>query len=226
MIINKDGCLVGSEDVSIGGTQYAYNYDPDSEKKNGRTISGFSTSTREKMRTDCKGCPYKDFRYFYDYYGTDDYAHDWVMAAFAGESTHFDNGNADFSKYGTDGKREAIKKGTIYLNVFMYVVREFEDALDDCTRGCINCNDDPVHAWDEAVCFYTGSIEGQDGAIDEGKLLHQLADNLCKNYKTCCGNGVDEDGMSAVNYELFDRFSVGNFRLRSGIAMLPGRRPR
>jgi len=41
----------------------------------------------------------------------------------------------------------------------MYVIREMEDAVADCKAGCEYCNDARVHAWDEAVAFYTGSIE-------------------------------------------------------------------
>eukprot|EP00569_Conticribra_weissflogii_P017868 CAMPEP_0171447174 /NCGR_PEP_ID=MMETSP0881-20121228/38960_1 /TAXON_ID=67004 /ORGANISM="Thalassiosira weissflogii, Strain CCMP1336" /LENGTH=496 /DNA_ID=CAMNT_0011971581 /DNA_START=163 /DNA_END=1648 /DNA_ORIENTATION=+ len=193
----------------------SYIYVPKSDNLNGRTIAGFSTEARDKMRVGCKGCPYQDFMYFYDYYGSDTYAHDWVTAAFAGDKTSFKNGNADFSQYGMDGKEQIIKKGTAYLNIFMYVIREFEDALDDCQRGCINCNDDPVHAWDEGVCFYTGSIEGQDGAGD-GSLLHQLADKRCADYKTCGVDGTDLEGMAMLNYELFDLFALGNFQLQSG----------
>lgn len=37
----------------------------------------------------------------------------------------------------------------------MYVIHEMEDAIDDCQSDCLNCNDQPVHAWDEAVAFYT-----------------------------------------------------------------------
>jgi hypothetical protein len=50
---------------------------------------------------------------------------------------------------------EAIKKGTAFMNVWMYTLRELEDALDDCQEGCNieNCNDDPVHAWDEGGKF-------------------------------------------------------------------------
>jgi hypothetical protein len=111
---------------------------------------------------------------------------------------------------------EAAKKGTAYMSIFMYVIREFEDALDDCQRGCINCNEDPVHAWDEGVCFYTGSIEGQDGLTPDGKLLHQLADKRCQDFRTCGVEGKDLDGTAAVNYELFDLFSLGNYQLSSG----------
>ncbi|KAL7526686.1 hypothetical protein ACHAWF_001872 [Thalassiosira exigua] len=152
----------------------------------------------------------------YNYYGTHDYAEQWVQAAFDGERTQFPRGNADFSLYGLDGKEQIIKKGTAYLNVFMYVIREFEDALDDCQQRCINCNDGSVHAWDEGVCFYTGSIEGQDGLTDDGKLLHQLADKRCIDYKTCGPQGTDATGTSMVNYDLFDLFALGNYQLTSG----------
>ena len=72
----------------------------------------FSKGAEDKMLKGCPGCPYTDFKYFNDYYGTPDYAHQWVEAAFAGESTEFSRGNADFSKYGFDGREQAIKKGT------------------------------------------------------------------------------------------------------------------
>ena len=102
---------------------------------------------------DCPTCPYKDYEKFRNYYDTFDYANQWVIAAFSGGKTSFKNGNADFSSYGFTGRTEAIKKGTAYMSIWMYVIREMEDALDDCKIGCINCNDDPVHAWDEVSVF-------------------------------------------------------------------------
>ncbi|KAL3938377.1 MAG: hypothetical protein SGBAC_006696 [Bacillariaceae sp.] len=214
--VNTDGCFAAQGDLDISGTQYAYIYNPASDNKNGRTIAGFSTQAGSKMRQDCLGCPYIDFSYFYNYYGADDYGHQWVTAAFDGTATSFKNGNADFSKYGFDGRVEAVKKGTAYLNIFMYVIREFEDALDDCKRGCQDCNDDPVHAWDEGVCFYTGSMEGQDGLTPDGKLLHQLADKRCANFKTCGLESGELDGTARLNHELFDLLSLGKFQIQTG----------
>lgn len=98
------------------------------------------------------------------------------------------------------------------MAVFMYVIREFEDALDDCKEKCISCNDDPVHAWDEGVAFYSGSLELQDG-LSNGELLHQLADKRCKDFNTC----TDEDNTySAVNKELLQLFNVGQGQLQAG----------
>ena len=114
---------------------------------------------------------------------------------------------------------EAIKKGTVYLNLFMYVIREFEDAINDCQSDCdpnTTCNDDPVHAWDEGVAFYTGSQEGIDGR-STGKFLHQLADKRCQNFKTCGINGdFGVATTSWVNHELLAQFLTGKQQLLDG----------
>jgi hypothetical protein len=70
---------------------------------NGRTIKGFSVDARERMFL-CDSCPYEDYQKFIDYYGEFNYADQWITAAGDGVSTEFDNGNADFRKYGQVGK--------------------------------------------------------------------------------------------------------------------------
>jgi len=95
--------------------------------------------------------------------------------------------------------------------VWMYVIREFEDAIQDCQAGCIDCNDDPVHAWDEGVAFYTGSLEGTDGS-GSGKLIHALADKRCANFGTCSA----ANGGSAVNVALSYQFRLGQGKLVQG----------
>jgi len=212
---NTDGCLIANGDITVDGKAYAYTYVVETDNDNGRTIAGFSTGAGPKMRTDCKGCPYDDFSYFYNYYGTDDYAHEWVTAAFESRQTAFSRGKADFSRYDFAGREQVIKKGTAYMNVFMYVMREFEDALDDCESNCMDCNEGSVHAWDEGVCFYAGSIEGQSGASG-GKLLHELGDKRCTNFKTCGQSGTDSEGMAKVNHELMDLFDLGNYQIKTG----------
>merc|ERR1740138_361012 len=71
----------------------------------------------------------------------------------------------DFGVVGRDFRKEVIQKGMIYLNIFPYVIWEMQDAVNDCKSGTLTSNDAPVggasvHAWDEAVAFYTGSLEG------------------------------------------------------------------
>lgn len=159
----------------------------------------------------CENCPYRTFEKFREYYGFFDYADKWVNAAFKGEGTNFQRGNANFVRYGFKGKAEAIKKATAYMSVWMYVIREMEDALDGCTYDCkkTGCNDDQVRAWDEAVAFYTGSLEGTDG-MGSGKLLHALADKRCKDFKTCGSLANTVEGSSHVNQEIFRYFTLGS----------------
>jgi len=201
-----EGCLVKDGSIKIDDKEFNYSYDPLEDNNNGRTIQGFSTSVEKKMIKCIPGCPFKDAEMFLNYYGVADYADKWIMAAFDSGKTGFDNFNADFSKFSFIGRAEVIKKGTAYMNVFMYVIREFEDAIVDCKTECdigTNCNDDAVHAWDEGVAFYTGSLEGVAGTSD-GKLLHQLADKRCKNFNTC-----GTDNVSEVNTELLKLFTQG-----------------
>jgi hypothetical protein len=109
---------------------------------------------------------------------------------------------------------EGAKKGSAYMAVYMYVLREFYDAIDDCKVGC-NCNDDPVHAWDEGVAFYAGSLEVPDGSAS-GVLIHQLADKRSADFRSSGPGGNDVSGTAKANYDLMTMFSAGKFDLLSG----------
>jgi len=217
---NLDGCFADDGTIDIGDDKYAYKYNPLVDNNNGRTIQGFSTKADKEMRHNdpdvCSGCPYTDHGYFYEYYGNSDYGDQWITAAFGSEKTRFQNGDADFSLYGFEGREQAIKRAMVYMNVFMFAIREFEDSLDHCERECtINCSEFSVHAWDKGVCLYTGSIEGQTGQ-PKGVLHHQKADHYCGLFKTCGPEGNRSSGKSAVNYKIFDYFVRGKFELQSG----------
>jgi hypothetical protein len=103
------------------------------------------------------------------------------------------------------------------MSIWMYVIREMEDALDDCNEGCKleGCNDDPVHAWDEAVAFYTGSLEGNDGSGD-GRLLYALADKRCKDFRTCGDLAKETKGTSHTNGIIMSSFTTGSQLLTQG----------
>jgi len=138
------------------------------------------------------------------YYGNGDYAHRMVIDALQGVGT--------CSGQDKVARVEVAKKVSAYMNVWMYVIREMEDAIMDCQSGCLKCNDDPVHAWDEAVAFYTGSLEGTDGS-GSGKLLHALADKRCANFGTC--EPVSRGG-SKVNTQILEQFKLGQAMLLQG----------
>jgi len=208
---NLEGCLTASGTLTIdGGDVVNYTYEPASENINKRTLRKFSTTAEEKMFR-CDNCPYDTFKKFREYYGHFDYADKWVDAAFDGSGTKFIRGNANFARYGFKGRTEAIQKSTAYMNIWMYVIREMEDALDDCKNDCkkTGCNDDTVRAWDEAVAFYTGSLEGSDGQ-GSGNLLYALADKRCKDFRTCGDLAKSTEGISHVNQEIFRDFTLAS----------------
>merc|ERR1711935_604675 len=135
----------------------------------------------------------------------------WIDAAFDASGTKMGRGNANFARYGFKGRAEAIKKATAYMSIWMYVIREMEEALDGCKDNCkaAGCNDETVKAWDEAVAFYTGSLEGPNG-LGSGKLLYSLADSRCINFKTCGDLAESTQGTSHVNQEIFRDFTLGS----------------
>jgi hypothetical protein len=165
------------------------------------------------MLEGCPGCPYKDFKYFYDYYGTHDYADQYTMSVFNNTATTFTNGNNDFSTVEFVGKEEAIKKSIVFMNVFMYVIYEFEDGLDMCAAGDVPMS---IHEWDEGVCFFAGSLEGTDGSGEDGVLLHRLVDKRCAEWKTCGENGDATEGEAKLNTDLLALFNQGKGELEAG----------
>jgi uncharacterized protein (DUF305 family)/plastocyanin len=192
------GCFtVGGGAISIAGVDVGA---PTAVTNKYRTLAGFSTAAEDKMTGQVFYEPYKA------YYAMGDYAHQRVMAGL--------EGNGICSACDDAARVEIAKKTSAFMNVWMYVVREFEDAIRDCTMGCINCNDDPVHAWDEGVAFYTGSLQGVDGS-GSGKLLYALANKRCPQFGTCIGKGGVAGG-SAVNALLFEQFTLGRDALLGG----------
>jgi len=210
--------------------------------KAGRTLKGFSIKAGDLMfnkgpNQGCKGasdratdgCPYEEFSMYKNYYGNMDYADKMVSAAIAKGSTGFaSKGNMDFTQASDQVRKEIIKKGTAYMNVYMYVIREFEDAIDDCKAGCpngivgsgANCNSlstAAVHAWDEGVAFYTGSLEGAAaGGTADGVFPYRLAEKRCKNFKTCGAQHSSVAGISYVNTQLFNKLAIGQAKLLMG----------
>ena len=160
------GCIddvAGVSNFTIAGQTYQATC----TNRGKRTLQGFSTKARQVMY-DCpvdanagyaNGCPYTSYKPFYDYYGDYAYADTLVLAALDGTATSaFTNGGMDFSGVEDAARVDMIKKGTSYMNAWMYAIREFEDAIDDCQAGDLTANalsSGPVHAWDEGCLLYT-----------------------------------------------------------------------
>lgn len=164
-----------------------------------RTIQDFSASAGEKMKDE----PY--FKLFKAYYGEDSYGDTFVTDALEGLN--------DFKGEAIKFRGECANKGAQYQNIWMYVVHELEDAVDDCFDDEIKDNDDrDVTAWDEAWAFYTGSIINSDGTnVLDGKLMYTLAHTRASNAKLI-PNGDDID-RAPVNKKLIELFTTGQRQL-------------
>jgi hypothetical protein len=74
-----------------------------------------------------------------------------------------------------------------------------------------------VHAWDEGVAFYTGTLEGTtSGGNSAGKLVYRLAEKRCANFGTCSTTGTETSGTAKVNLDLFPLFAEGARKLERG----------
>ena len=102
------------------------------------------------------------------------------------------------------------------MNVFMYVIRELEDGLDDCKIECIDCNFNSVLAWDEAVAFYAGSLEGSDDAGLGGEFMFALSNKRCVNFKTCGATGDETSGTSSNNLAILQEFKTSQNYVNNG----------
>lgn len=211
------GCLAANGTITIDDRiEIGYTYDPLVNNVNKRTIQGFSIAAKKTM-WQCQDCPYDYYKAFVEYYGFFDYGNQIVTAAFEGQKTKFNNFNSDFGIYGYDGREQIIKKATTYLIFWMAAVSAMEDALADCNSKCTleNCNEDQALSWDQAVAFYTGMLEGDNGS-GSGKLIYALADKRCANFKTCGEKANEVVGTSYVNLEIMNNFKVGVGKLTNG----------
>ena len=117
------------------------------------------------------------------------------------------SGNIFFSHF---LNKETIAKGTVLLNVYHYVIAQMEKALDTCQSL-----ETPVNAWDLAVAYYTGSLEGDDGQ-GVGKLLYTIADNHCQSFKTCGEHANEVNGHAKLNIDIFREFMKGQAFILDG----------
>lgn len=91
------------------------------------------------------------------------------------------------------------------MNIWMYVIRMMENALAICEIPCDDetCVEDSVHSWDQAVAFYSGSLE------EDGVLLFAFADAMCKAFHSCGVDGSLRVGTSYTNNKVIEEFKNG-----------------
>jgi len=88
------------------------------------------------------------------------------------------------------------------MNVFMYVLHEFEAAVGKCVETTPYDNEAAIHAWDEGVAFYSGYLSGVAG-LEVGNMVYALAEKRGGDF------GTKVDNVSQVNIDLAELFARG-----------------
>lgn len=180
----------------FGSADRLYSNGKNSFKSSGkRTLRGFSTDASKKL----KGEGY--FELYRKFWKSASYADKFVKSALSGKN--------DMKGKAPIFRAEAALKGAQFQNVWMYVIHEMEDAINDCVANNLMANDKGVTAWDEAWAFYAGSAVGARGKGD-GFMLYTLADKRCQNFNTCSG------GTAKVNRNILNLMKTGKRQLVSG----------
>jgi len=175
-----------------------------------RTLNGFSTGLLAKACPDgYPTCLEPMFKNQMAYFNDDgEYGSKMVLAAL--------EGTGDYAGKENSLRKEVAVKGSAYVVAGMYAIHEMEDAIMDCTNGAQSDNQDSVHAWDEAVAFYAGSLEGEAaGGNSNGEMSYRLAEKRCANFKTC-SEGGGASGTSRVNLKIMTAFEDGKTLLNEG----------
>ena len=149
-----------------------------------RTLSGFSTSAKNKMISE------EIYQLYSTYYNDTNYSDNFIHNIY--------NSNLEDII-----KKELILKSIQYQNVWMYIIHELEDAINDCIKGDLTLNDGGPHAWDEAWAFYTGSLQNNN---KKGYSVYSLSDKRCENFGTC---------SNSVNKNLINLYKAGNSKLQN-----------
>jgi hypothetical protein len=196
------------EEVNNGGHAFKYEYNAREENENGRTLQMFSTLANKTMERP-NGRYIEEFKMFMDYYGETDYADKWIYSASENQEASYKTGlgYADFSFFETRlALAEAMSKGTVVLSLFMEVILQLDEAVLACQKMCDTCVHDSIHSLDQAVAFYAGSLEGEDGRSGDGKLFFDLANRRSLNFRTAGEQGNDDVGNSYVNIQVVREF--------------------
>eukprot|EP00808_Paulinella_micropora_P001177 g35672.t1 len=192
-------------------------------KKNGalRTLKGFSVRTAAGKPVDEMGDE-KWFKVFDSYWrsrGLDPYTYADQLSRAALTGTKVNGTSLDFSAEDKSGafRAEAAEKAPLFFNVWYYVVWEMHASVMKCRDASWRLGTADALNWDEAVAFYTGSLEGRTRVNQgwQGESLFAKAQKGGVRFGTCTadGDGEPNKGYAASNAKLFDTFEAGKARL-------------
>eukprot|EP00966_Prymnesium_polylepis_P223491 5171164-Prymnesium_polylepis.1 len=130
------GCFDGSV-ITLGNDIYEISFAPlRLDNKNARTLQTVATEGWPANGTT--GCGFREFCAYSDYFGGDDYANTWVMAALDGTRTNFlaGRGVSDFSTATPSARMHCARIGSSMMILWMAVIAQIEDGVRDCIMQC------------------------------------------------------------------------------------------
>eukprot|EP00808_Paulinella_micropora_P021257 g71241.t1 len=190
-----------------------------------RTIKGFSVRADAGQEPD-QMANEKWFKVFDNYWqskGLPQYTYADALSSAALRGTVVNGTNFNFFDKDKAGafRVEAAEKGPLFFNIMYYVIWEMELAVKDCATPNWRPDIDEANNWDEAVAFYTGSLEGayRTGTGADASLYSKAQKN-CVRFQTCTadGDGSPLSGYAAANAKMFDIFETGKILMSQRIS--------
>eukprot|EP00518_Triparma_eleuthera_P016129 CAMPEP_0197552378 /NCGR_PEP_ID=MMETSP1320-20131121/5890_1 /TAXON_ID=91990 /ORGANISM="Bolidomonas sp., Strain RCC2347" /LENGTH=757 /DNA_ID=CAMNT_0043112957 /DNA_START=37 /DNA_END=2310 /DNA_ORIENTATION=+ len=220
-LLDKDLLRIG---LYMGQADYANAYRTYSKGRNSVKGSGVVRNYQAFSKGASK-MAFSEMDTYKAYFGNDAEFNDkFITAVILGQTDTTMGAAVDYSTVAADARKEIAVKSIQYATTFHYVLREFYDAIDDCKIGNQAANQDGVHAWDEGVVFWAGSLEGADGS-GTGQVLAALAEKRAGNYPET--KDTTKMGSSVINDSLMADFNAGKTYLQAGScteaeALIPG----
>ena len=184
-----------------------------------RTLQGFSTSASSKFTKYSEPSSTRNAvaYMFYDYWGTWDYADEWMHNATDGTGVWLGTSAwDDVMGDAENARKQATKKGAGFIVNQMYAMYEYHrranQAYNAMTGNITLTTADKtynmVHGWDEGWAFFAGALESGSGdsGIDWGLTLAEKRDvSFDTNTATYNPNG----GESTVNAKMLAASQIG-----------------
>ncbi|CAB9516835.1 expressed unknown protein [Seminavis robusta] len=109
-------------------------------------------------------------------------------------------------------RREVIVATCAFQIVFLYLIAEVKETVQQCRDPAFDPVDASMHPWDEVAALLVGSLEGpQEGGssdIADGQLIFNLANSRAFQFQT-----LTDEGYSQVNSDLDDLLFAGKGEL-------------
>jgi hypothetical protein len=122
-------------------------------------LAGFSTQAPGKMASEFV------YKMYSAYWTQGTYADKFVSGALLN--------NEAFAGLTAAYRLEAAKYGAVALNLWMYIIHEALDAVEQCEEGATEDDEEHVFSFDESAAFYLGSLIGENGK-GQGYSMYSL----------------------------------------------------